>query len=713
MPGNIKFGQWARGFVVLVFVLLGWSHDAEATGRRLSNASSPYLRQHAEDRIAWFAWGAEALETARAQNRLIFVSVGYSTCHWCHVQSRTTFADDRVVELLNRNFVSILVDREARPDLDAYFQDVMLSVHGQGGWPANLVLTPEGIPIFATGYAPAERAGSAWGFLATFQNVLRVWARKAPALRRDGLAMRRAIEMEQRDLSGDASVNRTQLRQQAVTQWMASHDDAFGGFGRDAKFLNANALWFLLGEAVSTGDDQMRARLLSSLDHMAAGGIRDQLGGGFHRYAVGRFWQVPHFEMPLADNAMLARVYLRAYRVSGRDRYAQIARGILDTLLTRFRLAGGGFASALDGDSGGGEGFYYTWTEDEIRVSLGGAAAEPFIQSYLHPKIGRLKGRAILRVQKGKSGLDEALDQYADERRRLAKARRSRPAPARDDKMLVDWNGLTIGALALAAQVLEDARYERAAVEVADMLIANYRRSGRLSHDVSADGGPVFLTDYAYLADGLVDLFEATFNSKYLDAARALVEDAARIYEVEETGLLRIAGSDAGAGDIPDRVVFREDGLASGTAALVMAINRLSLFAPVAEWSPGIARIRQAANRAAAHHLGAAPMLLAAGYFAEDAAREIVIIGDPAGADTKRLLAEVRRRPLNGVVVAVLSPDGAGSNGWHLLAARPQLDGKATAYLCRRQLCLLPTTSLAEFAGQLEELAPRQIRISD
>jgi uncharacterized protein YyaL (SSP411 family) len=324
--------RFLRTFRVSAFAIvwLGLSIGAPAQGGRLSEATSPYLLLHAEDAIDWHPWGEQALERARQENKLIFLSLGYASCYWCHVLARTTFADERVVETLNEHFVSILVDQEERPDLDNYFMDIMLAMAGLSGSPANFLLTPDLVPLFAAGYLAPEPEYGAPGFVSVLQSLVKEWSDNREDILRDADMIRGQLQNLAEPVAMGAARGREDPRESAVGSWSGAFDETYGGFGRDSKFLLPNVLSFLLHQGVWRRDAALLENVFKTLDHMAAGGVRDQLGGAFHRYAVDRFWQVAHFEIMLNENAWLARLYLEAYQASGKARYAAVARGILE-----------------------------------------------------------------------------------------------------------------------------------------------------------------------------------------------------------------------------------------------------------------------------------------------------------------------------------------------------------------------------------------------
>ena len=691
----------ALGLAVLCLGLLA---GAPAQAGRLSEATSPYLLLHAEDAIDWHPWGEEALARARREGKPIFLSIGYASCYWCHVLARTTFADERVIETLNAHFVSILVDREERPDLDSHFMEIMLAMLGLSGSPANFFLTPDLVPLFAAGYIAPEPEYGQPGFVTVLRSLVTAWTED-----RDGvLTEAEEIRAQLRDLAEPVPTGVAQGREDpragAARSWSGAFDKTYGGFGAGSKFLLPNVLSFLLHQGTWRRDAALLENVFRTLDHMAAGGVRDQLGGAFHRYAVDRFWQVPHFEIMLNENALLASLYLEAYQASGRPRYAAVARGILDDLLARFRLPDGGFAASLDAETEAEEGLYYTWTAEEVGVALGARDAEPFIAAYLDPSHGLVRGRSVLRLLDSPDALPRTEERLAESRARLLDARAGRAAPRRDDKVLTSWNALAVSAFAKAAQVLDDRRYLRAAEAAIEPLLPSEPRLLGHSRRGGTAAEPVFLDDYAFLVQALLDLYETDFRASRLDDARGLMETLIERFQ-EAPGLpFRFTPKDRSSA-IPARTILSEEGIPSGNAAALTALHRLVLYGAEAAFEEETRAITLGLGRYLDGSAAAAPGLLGALDFSPDEAHEIVIVGDPDAADTRGLLREVHKRLLHGTVLALIAPDAPPENeAWPLLAARPMLDGRATAYVCRKRLCKLPVATPAELSAQLDKL---------
>jgi len=681
---------------VLLLALIG-----SARAGTLTESASPYLRMHAEDAIAWQPWGEEALAEAKRLERPIFLSIGYASCHWCHVLSRTTFSDERVIALLNEHFVAILVDREQRPDIDAHFMEVLGAIRGWRGSPANFLLTPDLDPLYATGYVAPDPERGQPGLVQVLEALQTAWENDREALfataanNRDVLT---ALIAPPQSGPGDGP----DPRASAAAEWHRVFDAEHGGFGRSEKFPMANALALLLRHGHWHADAELLEAVRRSLDAMAAGGLRDQLGGAFHRYTVDRLWQVPHFEIMLADNALLAILYLSAYQVSGEARYAAVARAVLDDLLRRFALADGGFASSLDSDSGGGEGHFYSWTEAEVRAVLG-PDAEPFLAAYLDPAYGLVDDRAILRLRPGAEQLIAVERRLVDSRARLLESRALRPPPARDDKLLVPWNALAVSAFAKAAQVLDDARYANVASQTAEILLGLVGEDGSLVHS-RHEAEAVFLDDYAFLVSALIDLYETRFERRHLEQARRLMGVLIARFQAAPGRPFRFVPHDSRS-PLPAQVLLREEGLPSGNAAALTALARLRLYAGDDAFADSAEAILSGLGAHLDQAAGASPALLTAFDFSPHEAREVVIVGSIDDSATETLLAEVRSRLLHGTVVALVDADGPTEDArWPLLASRPLLADRATAYVCRNRLCDLPVDTPQELAAQLDRI---------
>ena len=511
---------------------------------RLAAETSPYLLQHAENPVDWHPWGPEAFERARAGDKPIFLSVGYSACHWCHVMERESFDDVPTALLLNANFVPVKVDREERPDVDAIYMDAVNAVTRRGGWPMSVFLTPEGEPFYAGTYFPKQSRGGMPSFMEVLDQLASLWESRREevleAASRLTAELRRAQDMLA--ASTGAELPGADILHEAAVRLSHEFDDDDGGWGGPPKFPQPMVVEFLLRRYRQTGDGRLMRMASETLDAMARGGLYDQLGGGFHRYATDLHWQVPHFEKMLTDNAQLARVYLQAWELTGTDEYRRIATETLDYLLREMADPSGGFYSAQDADSEGEEGRFFVWTPAQIASALEGSAeaqdgaAELFCQAYGVTESGNFEGgTTVLHLQRPLAELaantgiavDELSARLAAMRARLLEGRERRERPARDEKVLAGWNGLALGAFAYAARVLESEEYRTAAERNAHFLLAEMTSpAGRLYRSWK-DGRATlngYLEDYAAVAGGLLDLFEATGRERWLEGAAALAD---------------------------------------------------------------------------------------------------------------------------------------------------------------------------------------------
>ncbi len=682
---------------------------------RLAQETSPYLLQHAHNPVDWYPWGDEALQRAKREDKPIFLSIGYAACHWCHVMERESFENEATARQLNAGFVAIKVDREERPDLDAVYMDAIQAMTGQGGWPMSVFLTPEGRPFYGGTYFPDASRHGLPGFRDVLSGVAEAWserraavteaaARLADAVARDQLAPRLAIGGD--DKTGGAGTPAELAG--AVATLEETFDPRSGGWGGAPKFPQSMTIEFLLREHLRTGDARPLAMARRTLDAMAAGGINDQLAGGFARYSTDAVWLVPHFEKMLYDNAQLARVYLHAWRVTGERHYADVARSTLDFMERHLRNPpGGGFASSLDADTDGEEGATYAWTVDEVRGLLG-EDATLFEAAYDVTPSGNWEGQAILRRVRATESLaaetglmaDEVERRLASSRERLEAARDARPQPRRDDKVLTAWNGLALAAFAEAGWALEEPRYTRVAQETATFLWDALRGTdGRLLRSWK-DGRGLHngvLEDYTHLAEGMLALYEATFDERRFEAAHELMDAVLAHFSDPSGGFYDTA-------DDHETLIARPRGLQdnalpSGNAMAVNVLLRLHALT-------GAARYREAAETALAPMVGLAvrhptafAQWLQAIQLAHATLDEVAIVGDPDSADAAALIRVARRGHRPWQVLAA-SNDPAASTV-PLLHDRTSLGGLATAYLCRSFACQRPVTQPEELAAQL------------
>ncbi len=705
---------------------------------RLAGETSPYLLQHAHNPVDWYPWGPEALAAARDRDVPIFLSIGYAACHWCHVMERESFEDLATAADLRRDFVAIKVDREERPDLDQVYMAAVQAMTGGGGWPMSVFLTPDGTPFYGGTYFPPTPRHGLPGFRQVLAGVAEAWRERRAELEGSGTRLVEAlVEASGRtaDAAGDAGVGLTAAPlEEAIAALARAFDRINGGWGGAPKFPPSMALDFLLRRvAARDGQDPSESVELDmacrTLDAMAAGGIHDQLGGGFHRYSTDARWLVPHFEQMLYDNAQLARVYLHAWRVTGETAYREVARGTLDFMARELRRADGTFAASLDADTEGVEGATFTWSAVEIRRTLAAADADPaaaelFAAAYGVTDAGNWEGTTILSRVRGSAELAarfgvstaEVDGRLAEARRVLFAARTDRARPARDDKALAAWNGLAIGAFADAAATFQepDATVyrevaERAAASVLDGLLGPDGRLRRSWKDgrATADG---VLEDHAHLADGLLALYEATFDERWFVAGRALADQVLARFADPAGGFFDTA--DDAESLITRPKDLQDNALPSGGAMAATVLLRLAALT-------GEERYREAADRAirgvietAPHHPTFFGQWLVAMDLATRPIVEVAIVGRPGDPATDALL-EVARAGLPTHRVLALAPGGPVGPGVPaavptavpLLADRIAIDGRPTAYVCRGFICRLPVTDPGALAALLAEPA--------
>ena len=694
----------------------------EARTNRLAEESSPYLRQHAHNPVDWYPWGAEALRRAREESKPIFLSIGYAACHWCHVMERESFENPAVAAVLNEHFVSIKVDREQRPDVDEIYMTAVQMMTGSGGWPLTVFLTPELEPFFGGTYFPPEDRYGRPGFKRVLEHIAGLWGENPDGVRESARsltgALRDAVALAPAGEGGlDAS-----LTPRAARELAAAFDRAWGGFGEAPKFPPSGAITLLLREYARTGDEGLLRMATTTLDRMARGGMYDQIGGGFHRYSTDERWLVPHFEKMLYDNALLARAYLEAWQIAGKELYRRVAAETLDYLLRDMSDRGGGFHSSEDADSEGEEGVFYVWGPDEVSAVLGEEDGELFCATYGVTEAGNFEGQSILNLLRAPEEtasergipLEELEERLAPLREKLLRAREGRVRPGKDDKILAAWNGMAISALARGQQVLGDERYGKAAARAADFVLTGMLSDGRLlrSHPGAGSPGaarriPGFLDDYAEMINGLVDLYEATFDPGWLEAADQLCRRMLDDFWDEERGGFFYTSADHT--DLLVRTKPYHDGaVPSGNSTAAVALLRLSRL-----FESELYRQRAEATIGSASALmRSRPSILLNMISAADRhllpSHEVVIAGEADGEDTKRLLEVVRSAWIPNRTLALAEPGGTPflepGREMPLLEGRRMISGRAAAYVCEDLACQRPVTEAAELEELLREI---------
>lgn len=682
----------------------------------LATATSPYLLQHAHNPVDWHPWGVEALGRAREQDRLILLSIGYAACHWCHVMERESFENDAIAAIMNRHFVNIKVDREERPDLDDLYMAATVAMNdGQGGWPMTVFLTPSLEPIFAGTYFPPEDRWGRPGFGTVLRKVAEAWE-----LRRDELRAHGRQVMSQLARSwepGERKGGLAQLIPSAVEQLLRQLDRQFGGFGTAPKFPPHSALSLLQLEAIRGNHDAADAAA-RTLDGILRGGIRDHIGGGFARYAVDEKWLVPHFEKMLTDNALVLRALARSVALGGPPSHHQAARECVDFLLRELRLPTGAFAASLDADSmpseGGHpeEGLFYTWTPQEVEVAL----AEPelaklAIRAWNITAAGHLDGRAVPNLIS--TDLEALAREHAhtvtelgvrleDAAQRLRRAREARPRPALDDKVLVSWNGLVIGALAEAGLTLGRADWIEAARAAAEAVLSRQFSDQVLWRSWRRDRRgdiPGFLDDYAFFADGLIDLAEAAGEGRFLDLALELGELMLSRFQDSESGALFTVAFDADT--LPARTRDTHDGaLPAAGAVAARVLARLAEHFERPDLRDAARRAIEVDGAAAAGYPRAFCSLLEVADRLEAGAVEVAIAGPIDDPNTAALLRVVATTPVAHRTLA--RAEASPPSDRPLLRGRtPEVPAAAAAWVCRRGVCSLPIADVTALRAAL------------
>ena len=688
---------------------------------RLIDEKSPYLLQHAHNPVDWYPWGDEAFEKAKRENKPVFLSIGYSTCHWCHVMERESFEDEEVARVLNEGFVAIKVDREERPDLDSVYMAAAQSLTGGGGWPLTVFLTPDKKPFFAGTYFPRRTRQGRPGLLETLRTFREKWLAERQIFDQAGANLDGRLQSYfQRSQPGDPG---SELLDRGYKQLAKSFDTKYGGFGDAPKFPSPHQLLFLLRHWKRTGSSNALQVVETTLQAMYCGGIYDHLGFGFSRYSTDRRWLVPHFEKMLYDNALLAIAYLEACQLTHNQFYGWVAREIFSYVLRDMTSPEGAFYSAEDADSEGEEGRFYLWTPDQVKQVLGDEEGEFFNEFYDISADGNFEGRSIPNLvcrcsELFSLGSDHSIypthhAPLLEGRRKLFAARETRVHPYKDDKVLTAWNGLMIAALARGARVLDDQEYSKAAVRAAQFLLthmwdAGYppKGSGRLlaRYRDGQAAYPAYLDDYAFLAWGLIELYGATFDPVWLERALSLNRQMMDLFRDEQGGGLFFTGQDAEQLLARPKEIY-DGAMPSGNS--VAALNLLRLARLTGD--DGLDEQAAAQLGAFAGTVSGYPasytFYLCALDLALDAPLEIVVAGQDGAADTEALLQALRTVYLPGATV-LLKPTGEAGSRLAALApftaAREPVDGKAAAYVCRNYACQAPVTDPAALGELLE-----------
>ncbi|HXA68310.1 MAG TPA: thioredoxin domain-containing protein [Bryobacteraceae bacterium] len=683
---------------------------------------SPYLQQHAHNPVDWYPWGDEAFDKARREDKPIFLSIGYSTCHWCHVMERESFENDAIAEMINRSFVPVKVDREERPDVDRIYMTYVQAATGSGGWPMSVFLTPDLKPFFGGTYFPPDNRYGRPGFPTLLERIASAWReQRAEIIETSGKVISQLKSISDPASTGGIA-DKTTL-DSTFQYFRRTFDTTHGGFGDAPKFPRPVVFNFLFRYYVRTQRTEALQMSLDTLRAMAAGGMHDQLGGGFHRYSVDERWFVPHFEKMLYDQAQLAISYLEAYQITHNTLYAGIARSTLDYVLRDMTHPDGGFYSAEDADSvidpanpkEKGEGAFYIWTANELEQVLGRQVYDLFAAHYGVEKDGNVDqdphgeftGKNLLYLRQVPD--PSVADQLQKARAQLLEVRSKRVRPHLDDKILTSWNALMISAFAKAAQILEnDPHYLAAAQRATSFILTRmYDPATTLLQRRFREGEaaiPGFLDDYAFLIAALLDLYEADFDPAHLETALALAAKMRELFEDPQAGaFFTTAGQDS---SLVLRMKDDYDGAEpSGNSVALLDLLRLAHLTDRDEYRQAAVRTLDALMPKMSSQPVAVPQMLVGLDYSLAPKREVVIAGDPQAEPTRALLNELRSRFLPYTVTLLIDSDMTREKLARIFPAAGimrQLDEQSTAYVCENYSCRLPTTEVAKFAELLQ-----------
>ncbi|MBD0371503.1 MAG: thioredoxin domain-containing protein [Pyrinomonadaceae bacterium] len=677
---------------------------------RLINETSPYLLQHAHNPVDWYPWGEEALAKARAEDKPILLSIGYSACHWCHVMERESFENEEIAQLMNDNFINIKVDREERPDLDQIYMNAVQLMTRHGGWPMTVFLTPEGVPFYGGTYFPPEDRYNMPGFPKILTAIADAYKTRPDEVTETTVSM--LGELRRMDVARESrEAISVELLEQAERQLARSYDKRYGGFGSAPKFPAPMNLEFLLRAFYRTNDKEAFEMVEHTARRMAEGGMYDQLGGGFHRYSTDAQWLVPHFEKMLYDNALLSRLYLHLYQQTHEDFYRRIAEETLDYVLREMTDAGGGFYSTQDADSEGHEGKFFVWTPDEVKEILGKEDGALFCSYYDITPGGNFEGKSIPNINDSVEEVaasenitaEHLREVLARGRKILFEAREQRIKPGRDEKILTAWNGLMLASFAEAGAILERDDYTEAARRNARFVLEKLRRDGLLLRTYKDGQAKLngYLEDYSFLADGLLMLYEATGELEWLEEAQGVVERMIEEFWDAEQGGFFYTGSSHEELIVRSKDYF-DNATPSGNSVAADVLLRLGVLTAREDYPRKAVTIFRLMRDTVGRYPSAFGRLLCAMDFYLSSPKEIAIIDSEDSADTRALLREVWKRYLPNKVVALSrEQDARASELVPLLRERTAMDGRATAYVCEHYACQRPVNTPEELAAQL------------
>lgn len=697
---------------------------------KLINEKSPYLLQHAHNPVDWYPWGKEAFEKAKKEDKPIFLSIGYSTCHWCHVMEDESFSNPEIAKIMNKHFISIKVDREERPDIDNIYMSAVMAMTGSGGWPLTIFITPDKKPFHGGTYFPPEDRWGRPGLKTTLNSIADTWKNKKSELLRLSESLTKTIQSQSRSGTKKTLLNVKTLKD-SYRQFAQRFDSRFGGFGRAPKFPSAHSLSFLLRYWKRTAEPKALEMVEKTLSEMAKGGIYDHIAGGFHRYSTDAQWRVPHFEKMLYDQAMLARAYLEAYQATGKDKYAKVAGEIFEYVLRDMTHPEGGFYSAEDADSPSlenpqekKEGAFYLWTNDEIIEILGEEKGKLFSYYFgIRPggnvsqdPFGEFKDKNIIYVA---HTIEETAKKFKKSPRDVAKIleaaktklfnlRSKRARPPLDDKILTDWNGLMISSLSFGSRVLDEPRYRKAAEKSAQFILKQLiQEDGRLLHRWREGESALVgnIEDYAFFIQGLIDLYQATFNPDYLKVAKRLAKEMLSLFWDEEDGGFFFTAKTAEKLLVRQKEIY-DGAIPSGNSFAALDLIRLGRLTMENEFEEKAESLLEVFSSEISRRPNAYSQMLIALDFGLGPSKEIVIAGDINTKEAKKMLRSIYARFIPNKVVAHHPPAGKDEMIISLipfLKEQVPLNGKITAYVCENYICKFPTTSVKRLEELLKE----------
>jgi len=671
---------------------------------RLINEKSPYLLQHAHNPVDWYPWSDEAFEKAKREDKPIFLSIGYSTCHWCHVMERESFEDSEVAEILNREYVAIKVDREERPDLDHIYMSFCQAMTGHGGWPLSVFLSPDKKPFFAGTYFPKESRAGMPGFITILIGISLAWKTRREELLREGQSVLQHINRSRVVQTGNTVTQEDVSRAYRILR--RTFDQEYGGFGRAPKFPTPHLLSFLLRYGVLNNEQTAIDMAVKTLDGMYRGGIYDHVGGGFSRYSTDEKWLVPHFEKMLYDNALLLMAYAEAYQLLGREEHRTVVEEVAAYILREMTDPEGGFYSAEDADSEGVEGKYYLWTPAEVLEVLGEKDGREFCELYDITETGNFEGKSIPNLIKTPlEHIKERKHALAVARQKLLQSRDNRIHPHKDDKILTSWNGLMIAALAKSFRIIGDTACLRAAEKAMNFILTRLRRSdGRLMarYRQGEAAYPAYADDYAFVIWALLELYEATFNSDYLRVALELNRDLLRLFWDDREGGLFFYGSDVEEEILRPKESY-DGAIPSANSITVMNLMRLSRITESPELEEKASRVLSAFAFTVKQYPPSYTALLRAAMYLLYPSREVIVVGERDSGEVKEMLESINANFLpNTIVMFRPLPDDGITELNPRLREYVALDGKATAYVCQNYACQAPVTSASDLKRMIE-----------